>query len=187
MELVAKLRKAAAIIQLKLEGQIIARHPEYDMDERMMLDKIDYEKKTVTIGDKTYPLKDGDFPTIDPQNPYELTTQERELMDSLKDSFLRSAKLQAHIQFLLSKGSLYRICNQNLLYHGCMPLNRDGSFERFEFDGKRFWGRAFFDYCEKKVKEGYFAKHGSREKRDGEDFMWCYGAARTRPSSEGFA
>lgn len=181
VELVAKLRKAAAIIQMKLEGQIIARHPEYDMDERMMLDKINYEQGTVTIEGMTYPLRDTDFPTIDPSSPYELTQDERELMDSLKDSFIRSDKLQAHMKLLFDRGSLYRCCNSNLLFHGCMPLNRDGSFERFEFDGKRLWGKRFFDFCEKKVRSGYFSPRGSKEKCDGEDFMWWLWCGKNSP------
>ncbi|MBP0980647.1 MAG: fructose-1,6-bisphosphatase [Oscillospiraceae bacterium] len=181
IELVTKLRKAAAIMQLKLEGQIIARHPEYDMDERMMLDKIDYKKGTVTIQGKVYPLKDKDFPTINPDSPYELTTGERELMDSLKESFIRSDKLQAHAKFLLDKGALYRCCNSNIMFHGCIPLNKDGSFERFEFEGKRFWGKRLFDYCERKVRQGFFAVRGSKEKRDGEDFMWWLWCGKNSP------
>ena len=181
IELVTKIRKAAAIMQLKLEGQIIARHPEYDMDERMMLDKIDYKKGTVTIQGKVYPLKDKDFPTINPDSPYELTTGERELMDSLKESFIRSDKLQAHAKFLLDKGALYRCCNSNIMFHGCIPLNKDGSFERFEFEGKRFWGKRLFDYCERKVRQGFFAARGSKEKRDGEDFMWWLWCGKNSP------
>ena len=181
IELVTKLRKAAAIMQLKLEGQIIARHPEYDMDERMMLDKIDYKKGTVTIQGKVYPLKDKDFPTINPDSPYELTVGERELMDSLKESFIRSDKLQAHAKFLLDKGALYRCCNSNIMFHGCIPLNKDGSFERFEFEGKRFWGKRLFDYCERKVRQGFFAARGSKEKRDGEDFMWWLWCGKNSP------
>lgn len=181
VELVAKLRKAAAVMQLKLEGQIIARHPEYDMDERMLLEHIDTAAGTVNIGGKVYPLRDSDFPTIDPARPYELTADERALMDSLKESFVRSDKLQAHIRFLFEKGSLYRCVNSNLLFHGCVPLTRDGSLARFEFDGKRLWGRRLFDYCEKKVRDGYFAPRGSRQKRDGEDFMWWLWCGKNSP------
>lgn len=181
VDLVAKLRKAAAVMQLKLEGQIIARHPEYDMDERMMLDKIDYKKGTVTIAGKTYPLRDCDFPTIDPENPYELTSEERELMDSIKESFIRSDKLQEHARFLLDKGALYRCCNSNIMFHGCIPLNKDGSFERFEFEGRRLWGKRLFDYCERKVRQGFFAARGSKEKRDGEDFMWWLWCGKNSP------
>ena len=181
IELVAKLRKAAAIMQMKLEGQIIARHPEYDMDERMMLDKINFTDGTVTIGRKVYPLRDADFPTINPDSPYELTVEEQELMHSLKDSFLRSDKLQSHVRFLLDKGAFYRCCNQNLMFHGCVPLAKDGSFERFEFDGQRLWGRKLFDFCERKVRAGYFAPRGSREKRDGEDFMWWLWCGKDSP------
>ncbi len=181
IELVAKLRKAAAIIQMKLEGQIIARHPEYDMDARMMLDKINFQDGTVTIGQKVYPLRDTDFPTINPESPYELTQEEQELIDSLKESFIRSDKLQSHVRFLFDKGAFYRCCNQNLMFHGCMPLSKDGSFERFEFDGKRLWGKRLFDFCEQKVRTGYFAPRGSREKRDGEDFMWWLWCGKDSP------
>ena len=181
VELVAKLRKAAAVMQMKLEGQIIARHPEYDMDERLLLDKIDYKNGTVNIGGKIYDLKDKDFPTIDPENPYELTSDERDLIASLKDSFVRSEKLQSHIKFLLDKGGLYRICNSNLMFHGCVPLNRDGSLERFEFDGQRLWGKKLFDFCERKVRSGFFAPLGSKEKRDGEDFMWWLWCGKNSP------
>ncbi|MFV0496925.1 MAG: fructose-1,6-bisphosphatase [Candidatus Fimivivens sp.] len=181
VELVAKLRKAAAVMQMKLEGQIIARHPEYDMDQRMMLDKIDYAQGTVTIGETTYPLRDTDFPTIDPASPYELTEEERQLMTALKDSFIRSDKLQAHMRFLFEHGNFYRCFNSNLLFHGCLPLNRDGSFERFEFDGKRLWGKRLFDFCEQKVREGYFGTRGTKEKRDGEDFMWWLWCGKNSP------
>jgi len=181
VELVAKLRKAAAVMQMKLEGQIIARHPEYDMDERLLLDKIDYKNGTVTIAGKVYELRDKDFPTIDPENPYELTADERDLIASLKESFVRSDKLQKHVKFLLDKGGLYRICNSNLLFHGCVPLNRDGSLARFEFDGQRLWGKKLFDFCERKVRSGFFAPLESREKRDGEDFMWWLWCGKNSP------
>lgn len=181
VELVAKLRKAAAIMQMKLEGQIIARHPEYDMDERLLLDKIDYKNGTVNIGGKIYELKDKDFPTIDPESPYELTEAETELIASLKESFIRSEKLQQHIRFLLDKGGLYNICNSNLMFHGCVPLNKDGSFERFEFDGQRLWGKKLFDFCERKVRSGFTAPRGSKEKRDGEDFMWWLWCGKNSP------
>ncbi len=181
VELVAKLRKAAAIMQLKLEGQIIARHPEYDMDDRMMLDKINFRDGTVTIQGKVYPLRDRDFPTIDPENPYELTDEEKDLMRSIRASFLRSDKLQSHVRFLLDKGAFYRRYNQNLMFHGCVPLTKDGSFERFEFDGQRLWGKRLFDFCERKVRSGYFAPRGSREKKDGEDFMWWLWCGKNSP------
>ena len=179
--LVAKIRKAAAIMQLELEGQIIARHPEYNMDERMMLDKIDYKSGTVTIGDKTYPLKDTDFPTIDPENPFKLTDEERRLMDSLKKSFKRSSKLQSHIQFLLSKGGIYSCYNNNLLCHGCIPLEKDGSFQRFTFNGQRMWGKSLLDYCEQQVRIGYYGELDSREKQNGEDFMWWLWCGKNSP------
>jgi fructose-1,6-bisphosphatase-3 len=179
--LVAKLRKAAAVLQFKLEGQLIARHPEYDMDERLLLDKINFQDKTVSIGGQIHPIKDADFPTIDPANPYALTDEERELMDSIKDSFLRSHKLKSHMEFLLKRGGLYLCRNNNLLFHGCVPLNADGSFARFEFDGRRLWGRRLFEHCEKQVHAGFFAPRNSREKRDGQDMMWWLWCGKNSP------
>ena len=181
VELVAKLRKAAAVLQFKLEGQIIARHPEYDMDDRLLLEKLNLTEKTVTIAGKAYPIKDAEFPTIDPANPYHLTEGEQELMESLKDSFERSQKLKSHIGFLLKRGGLYLCRNGNLLFHGCVPLNPDGSFARFEFGGKRLWGKRLFDYCEKQVQAGFFGAKGSREKRDGEDLMWWLWCGKNSP------
>ena len=151
------------------------------MDERMLLDKIDYRAGTVNLGGTVYPLKDADFPTVDPENPYRLTGEEEGLIASLKASFLRSDKLQAHIRFLFSVGGLYLRCNGNLLFHGCVPLAKDGSFQRFEFQGKRYWGKSLYDYCEQQVRAGYFAPAGSEEKRYGEDFMWFLWCGKNSP------
>lgn len=175
-KLIAKIRKAIAVIQLKCEGQVIARHPEYNMDERLLLSAINQEEGTVCIGGVCYPLKDKDFPTIDPENPYALSEEEQSVMNKLRTSFRRSSKLQAHIRFLYDVGSLYKIYNSNLMFHACVPLNKDGSFQRFEFDGMRLWGKKLFDYCESQVRKAYFAPENSREKQNAVDFMywlWC--------------
>ncbi|MCC8169477.1 MAG: fructose-1,6-bisphosphatase, partial [Oscillospiraceae bacterium] len=133
----AKIHKAISIIQFKLEGQIIMKHPEFQMDNHLMLDKIDYENGTITLDGKIYKLKDSNFPTIDPADPYKLTDRELELMESLRSSFLHSEKLQKHIKFIYAKGSIYLCINNNLLYHGCIPMNADGSFTEVTLNGKK--------------------------------------------------
>jgi fructose-1,6-bisphosphatase-3 len=175
----AKMHKAISIIQFKLEGQIILKHPEFKMDNHLLLDKIDYEKGTITIDSKTYKLKDTNFPTVDPADPYKLTDAEQELMESLRSSFLHSEKLQNHVKFLYTKGSIYQCINNNLLYHGCIPMNADGSFTEVELCGETVSGKSLLDKAEQIAREGYFAKNGSPEKAYGEDFLWflwcgCY-------------
>jgi fructose-1,6-bisphosphatase-3 len=173
------MHKAISIIQFKLEGQIILKHPEFKMDNHLLLDKIDYEKGTITIDSKTYKLKDTNFPTVDPADPYKLTDAEQELMESLRSSFLHSEKLQNHVKFLYTKGSIYQCINNNLLYHGCIPMNADGSFTEVELCGEKVSGKSLLDKAEQIAREGYFAKNGSPEKAYGEDFLWflwcgCY-------------
>ncbi len=175
----AKIHKAIYIIQFKLEGQIIKNHPEFKMDNHLLLDKIDYENGTITLEGKTYKLKDANFPTIDPKDPYKLTEEEQELMEALRSSFLHSEKLQKHIKFIYAKGSIYLAVNNNLLYHGCIPMNPDGSFTEVELGGEKVSGKRLLDKAEQIAREGYFAKNGSPEKKYGEDFLWflwcgCY-------------
>ncbi len=175
----AKMHKAISIISFKLEGQIIKKHPEFKMDNHLMLDKIDYEKGTITLEGKTYKLKDSNFPTIDPSDPYKLTEAEQELMESLRSSFLHSEKLQKHIKFIYAKGSIYLCFNNNLLYHGCIPMNADGSFTEVELRGEKVSGKRLLDKAEQIAREGYFARNGTPEKEYGEDFLWflwcgCY-------------
>lgn len=175
----AKMHKAISIIQFKLEGQIIKNHPEFRMDNHLMLDKIDYSNGTVLIDGKRYKLKDTNFPTIDPSNPYKLTKAEYELMKLLRSSFLHSEKLQRHVRFLYSNGSMYLCTDNNLLYHGCIPMNEDGSFKEVSLCGEKVRGKSLLDTAERIAREGYFGTSGSKEKRYGEDFLWflwcgCY-------------
>ena len=168
----AKLHKAITIIRFKAEGQVIKRHPEFGMENHLMLDKIDYKNGTVTIDGKIYPLKDSSFPTIDPDNPYEFTEAEEELMQSLRSSFLHSEKLQRHIRFLYSKGSMYLTCNNNLLYHGCIPMTKDAKFAEYEIAGEKVSGKALLDRAEQIARIGYFGTAHSAEKHYGQDFLW---------------
>ncbi len=176
----AKVHKAIAIIQFKLEGQIILRHPEYKMDNHLMLDKVNYKDGTITIDGKTYPLRDTNFPTIDPENPYELTESEKVLMQNLKTSFKNSEKLQQHVRFLYAKGSMYKCCNGNLLYHGCIPMNDDASFASVDVSGEKVSGKALLDRAELIARNGYFSKD-KEEKRIGEDFLWFLWCGSSSP------
>ncbi len=173
--LIAKMHKAISIIQHKLEGQVIGRHPEFHMEDRLLLDKIDRARGTVRIGEKDYALRDNDFPTLDMNNPYKLTEGEEEVMKYLKHAFMRSEKLTRHIRLLFRKGGMYTVYNRNLLFHGCIPLNDDGSFMALDaFGGKS--GRELMDAADKAARRGYFAKEGSLERQMGKDilwFLWC--------------
>lgn len=167
-----KMHKAMAIMQFKLEGQIIKRHPEFLMDDRLLLDKIDYDKKTVVIDGKEYPMRDTDFPTVDPAHPYELTQEESEVMERLRQAFVRCDKLQKDVAFLFSKGSLYKVYNSNLLYHGCVPMDENGEFLRVNLFGREYQGRALYDALDNYARKGYYATRSSGDKAKGEDILW---------------
>ena len=177
----ARMHKAITVILFKLEGQKILRHPEFNMADRLLLDKIDYEGRCITIGDVTYPLEDCDFPTVDPADPYTLTAEESQVIDQLTVSFRRSEKLQRHIRFLYSKGGLYKVFNGNLLFHGCIPMREDGEFQTFTIGGKERSGKAFLDYAEKTARKAYYDKVGSPERQFGMDFLWWLWAGRNSP------
>jgi len=179
--LLAKMIKAVAIIQFKLEGQVIMVHPEYHMNDRMMLDKIDYTNGAVEISGENYPLRDTDFPTVDPYAPYELTKAETELINHLIYSFTHSEKLNRHIRFLYSKGALYKAFNGNLLFHGCVPMNPDGSFVEFDCDGEMLSGKAFFDYADSLARQAYYAPVSSPERKKGQDFAWFLWCGKNSP------
>ncbi|MGN0978609.1 MAG: fructose-1,6-bisphosphatase [Faecousia sp.] len=177
----ARMNKAITIILFKLEGQKVLRHPEFGMDDRLLLDKINYEDKTIPINGKAYDLLDCDFPTVDPANPYELTEEENHVINQLTDSFCNSEKLQRHIRFLYSKGSLYKIYNGNLLFHGCIPMTPDGGLLRFTIGGRERSGREFLDYAEKTARKAYYDKRGSQERQFGMDFLWWLWCGRNSP------
>ena len=170
--LAAKILKAIAIIQFKLEGQVILQHPEYHMDDRLLLRHVNFAAGTVELGGKDYPMCDTHFPTIDPQNPYELTAEESGLVEKLRLSFLHSEKLQRHVNFLFHHGSMYLVCNGNVLYHGCIPMEPDGSFTTVRLGDREVAGRAYLDEADRLVRQGYYGKSDSPEKMEGMDFMW---------------
>lgn len=170
--LAAKMHKAIAICQFKVEGQRIKAHPEYHLDNRLLLDKIDWEKGQITIDGDTYTLRDTNLPTVDPADPYKLTEEEEEVMNALEASILNSEKLQRHIRFLYSHGALYKKVNGNLLYHGCIPMTEDGEFETVELNGEAFKGKALMDYLDSEVRKAYFSPDESEEVGRMGDLMW---------------
>ena len=169
--LMAKMQKAIAVIQFKLEAQIIQRRPHYRMDDRLLLDKIDFEKGTIHLNGRNYPLRDTLFPTIDPADPYKLTPDEESTVQKLQQAFAISEKLQQHVRFLFAKGSMYLVYNGNLLYHGCIALEKDGSFMGFEVDNQEFKGKAFIDRLDRLARQGYFSKD-LEKRRYGQDALW---------------
>ena len=179
--LAARMHKAITMILFKLEGQKIQRNPSYGMDDRLLLDKIDYEHKTITIDGKVYPMLDTDFPTVDPAHPYDLTPEEDALINTLTRSFQHSEKLQRHVRFLYSKGSLYRVYNGNLLFHGCIPMYEDGSLIPFSIGCKGLSGRDFLDFADLNARRAYYNKPGSPERQQGMDFLWWLWCGRNSP------
>lgn len=167
-----KMHKAITIIQFKLEGQLINRRPDFHMEDRLLLDKIDFDKSTVIIEGKEYDLKDCNFPTINKQSPYELSAEEVKLMERLKSAFIKCEKLQKHVRFLFSKGSMYKVYNSNLLYHGCIPFNEDGSFKKVNIFGKEYSGKALYDILEIYARKGYYDTENKEERLKGQDIMW---------------
>lgn len=155
-QLMAKMHKAISIIQFKLEGQTVLRHPEWHMNHRALLGKIDFEAGTITIEGKTYPLTDTNLPTIDPAQPYELSQYELDLMNQLARSFRKSEKMQRHLRLLYEHGSLYLVHNGFLLYHAAIPLNADGSFSEAEVFDKRVSGKALMDRTDEIIRQAYY-------------------------------
>ena len=168
-QLMAKMHKAISIIQFKLEGQTVLRHPEWHMDHRALLDKIDYQNGTITIEGKTYPLLDTNLPTIDPENPYALSTYEEDLMSQLWRSFRKSEKMQRHLKMLYEHGSLYLVRNGFLLYHAAIPLNADGSFAEADVCGERVSGKALMDRTDEIIRRAYYGE--GKEKEEALDYL----------------
>lgn len=175
-----KIHKAISILQFKLEGQIIKRRPEFDMDDRLLLDKIDYNKKTVVIYGKEYPITDIDFPTIDPDDPYKLTEEEAQVVARLKDAFRHCEKLQRHVKYLFAKGGLYKVHNSNLLYHGCVPMDEEGNFSKVSVYGKEYSGKALYDVLDNYARKGFYSQD-KKEKLKGQDIIWYIWAGPNSP------
>ena len=170
--LVAQMHKAITIIQFKLEHEVIKRHPEYNMDDRNLLHLINREKGTITLDGRELTLKDDDFQTVDPADPYRLTPEEENVINRLTQNFINSAHMAKHMQLLYSHGALYLVRNSNLLFHGSVPLNEDGSFKALNILGKDYSGKALFDKIDQIVRQAYFEPHKSPAKQFAQDFVW---------------
>ncbi len=168
----AKMHKAIAVIQFKLEGQLIARRPELHMQHRDMLHQINFQTGEITLRGVTYPLRDTNFPTISPEDPLALTPEETELMEILTASFIHSEPLNRHIRFLYSNGSMYKRFNSNLLYHGCIPMTKEGHLETISFNGKQYQGRSWLDYIDAQTRLAYFGEPDSPQRQFAQDFVW---------------
>ena len=166
-----RIQKAISVIMFKLEGQIIHENPEFEMEDELFLDKLDLEKGTVKIRGKDYALLDSSFPTVDPKDPYALTPEEAEVMERLQSAFLKCEKLQRHVRFLYTNGSLYKVYNGNLLYHGCVPLNNDGTFRKVRIFGKEYSGKALYDILEVYARKGYYSMD-KEERKKGRNILW---------------
>lgn len=179
-DLIKKMHKAIAIIRFKLEGQLIKKWPEYGMKERLLLEHIDYEQGTIELEGRTYKLLDTSFPTIDPADPYRLTEGEEEVIQRLRSSFIHCEKLKNHVGLLLKRGSMYKVYNGNLLFHGCIPMEEDGSFAKVNIYGKEYSGKALFDILETYVRKAFFSDD-RLERQKGSDIMWYIWTAPYSP------
>ncbi len=179
--LYARMHKAISVIQYKLEGQLVRRRPEYGMQDRDVLSRVNWKDYTLEVNGVAHPLRDKDFPTIDPDNPTELTNAEYALIGQLVDAFRRSGRLQKHVRHLYKTGSVYLACNGNLLYHGCIPAREDGSFLPLTIGGKEYKGKALLDHCDYLARQGYFAPENSTQRKEGRDFLWFLWCGRNSP------
>lgn len=168
----ARMHKAVTVMMLKLEAQVIARNPDFDLQGRDFLNHIDFAAGTVDYFGTTYPLLDCDFPTVDPANPAALTADEEKIAAELVRSFAESERLQRHVQILSAHGAFYKMCNGNLLYHGAVPMTEDGAFAAIRFEGTARSGKQLFDYCDRRARQGYSAPAGSPARLAGQDFLW---------------
>ncbi len=181
LSLLSQMHQAIQIIRFKLEGQIIKRHPEYEMDDRQLLEQIDFQAGTLEQNGKVYALNDTNFPTVSREDPCRLTAEEAALMDDLRESFLHCEKLQKHIRFLFEKGNFYKQHNGNLLFHSCVPMKADGTFDSLPILGKELSGKKLFDTAEYIVRESYFSPQDSPQKEYGLDFVWYLWCGKKSP------
>lgn len=167
---IARMHKAMAIIQFKLEKQVIDKNPKFNLQTRALLDKIDFDKKTVVIRGKVHPMKSCDFPTIDRKNPFKLTKDEEKVVNKLRESFVTSEKLKKHIELFINKGAMYSCYNDNLLIHGCMPVDSEGNFQKFTYENKQYEGKALLDFFDRKIRSIFY----SEEREDNGLFFYLW-------------
>lgn len=181
MRMLTQMHKAITIIQLKEEARIIDRRPSFGMTDRKLLDAIDLETGTVQIGNKTYALKDSHFPTLMPDNPSKLTKEEERLMTKIEHSFRASEKLRRHIDCLLSRGGMYRVCNSNLMFHGSVPLDKDGQLKEVEVEGKQYKGKELMRKIERVVRNAFNNEVSSDRRRFSVDYLWYLWCGKDSP------
>ena len=182
IRLIAQMHKAISIIQFKLEAGIIRRRPECEMEGRMLLHRIDFDKHTVRIDGKEYPLRDTFFPTVDPKDPYRLSAEEQDIVQKLHNSFVGSEKLRKHMKCLFRYGCMYNVCNSNLLFHASMPLNADGTLKEIEILGKKYKGQSLLKRVGQLIRTAYFDENDSPEKAFALDYMWYLWCGKDSPA-----
>ncbi|OPX84554.1 MAG: Fructose-1,6-bisphosphatase class 3 [Pelotomaculum sp. PtaB.Bin117] len=174
VDLLAKMHKAIAMIQFKLEHELILNHPEYDMNHRLLLDKINYEEHTINVEGAVYKLNDQIFPTIDPKEPWKLTVEEKSVINKLRYTFLKSEKLQKHVRFMFAKGSMYLKYNSNLLFHASIPMNPEGTFKIIKLNGVECSGKYLLDNLDQWSREAYFGRENKDISTDILWYLWCH-------------
>ena len=182
IRLMAQMHKAISIIQFKLEAEIIRRRPEFHMEDRMLLHRINFEKHTITLNGKEYPLRDCFFPTVDPADPYRLSDEERDIVEKLHKSFTGSEKLRKHMKCLFRYGCMYSVCNSNLLFHASMPLNADGTLKEIEILGKTYKGQSLLKRVGQLIRTAYFDESDSDEKAFALDYVWYLWCGKDSPA-----
>lgn len=181
IRLIAQMHKAITVIQFKLEGEIIRRRPEFDMDDRMLLHRIDTRRGVIRIDGEEYRLKDMHWPTLDAKDPYRLSVEEEDLILKIKHSFESSEKLKKHMRCFFTHGSMYQVCNSNLLFHASVPLNPDGSLKTIRIQGKEYKGRGLLDRVDQLIRTAYFQTGEQEEREFAHDYIWYLWGGKDSP------
>lgn len=182
IRLIAQMHKAISIIQFKLEAETILRRPEFEMEDRLLLERIDFDRKVITLDGQEYALRDGLFPTVDPTDPYKLTEEEKDIVQKLHNSFTGSEKLRTHMKCLFRYGCMYNVCNSNLLFHASMPLNEDGSLKEINILDKKYKGKALLSKVGQLIRTAYFAENDNEEKAFALDYVWYLWCGKNSPA-----
>lgn len=182
LRLIAQMHKAISIIQFKLEAELINRHPEFEMEDRLLLHHIDFDRKVFVLDGKDYEMKDFFFPTLDPKNPYQLTEEEQDIVEKLHHSFVSSEKLRTHMHCLFRYGCMYNVCNSNLLFHASMPLNPDGTLKEVTILGKQYKGKALLDKVGHLIRIAYFSEENTEKARFARDYIWYLWCGKNSPA-----
>lgn len=182
LRLIAQMHKAISIIQFKLEAELINRHPEFEMEDRLLLHHIDFDRKVFVLDRKDYEMKDFFFPTLDPKNPYQLTEEEQDIVEKLHHSFVSSEKLRTHMHCLFRYGCMYNVCNSNLLFHASMPLNPDGTLKEVTILGKQYKGKALLDKVGHLIRIAYFSEENTEKAQFARDYIWYLWCGKNSPA-----